>query len=104
MAGLELFHDVGRDGAAELGAALDGQAIDDAELDLAGLDLVGQQGLQDVLGHAGDHGADAVTAAYADDDLVKLGIIYKVALVLHGLDARELALDDFFKLLTGLFG
>ena len=104
MASLELFHGIGRNGAAQLSAALDGQAIDDAELNLAGLDLICQQRLKDVLTHTGNHRADAVAAANADDDLIELGIIDKIALILHCLNASQLALDYFFKLLTSLFG
>ena len=97
MAGFQLLHDVGRDCAAELGAALDGQAVDDAELDLAGLYLVRKQNLKGVLRHAGDHRADAVAAAHADNQLVELGIINKIVLRLHIHDTLALALYYCFK-------
>ena len=97
MALLELLHDVGRNRTAELGAALDGQAVDDAELDLAGLYLVCEQNLKCVLRHAGDHRADAVAAAHADNELVELGIINKIVLRLHIHDTLALTLYYCFK-------
>ena len=102
MALFQLFHHVRRDCAAELGAALDGQAVDYAELHLARLDLVRKQGFERVLRHAGDHRADAVAAAHADDELIQLGIIDKVVLRLHVCNAFPLALDDCFKLIQDL--
>ena len=104
MAGFQFLHDIGRNGAAQFGAALNGQAINHAELNLARLYLVCQQGFQYMLTHTGNHGADAVAAAHADDDFIQLGIIHKIALFLHGLNAGKLAFDYFFKLFTSLFG
>ena len=94
---LELLHHVGRDRAAERGAAFDGQAVDHAERNLAGLYLVGQQRFQRVLRHAGDHRADAVTAAHADNQLIQLGIINKIVLRLHIHDTLALAFYYCFK-------
>ena len=97
MALLQLFHNVGRDCAAEFSTALDGQTVDHAELHLAGLYLVCQQNLQRVLCHAGDHRADAVAAAHADDQLVQLGVINKIVLRLHIHDTLALALYNCLK-------
>ena len=97
MALLQLFHNVRRNGTAEFSTALDGQTVDDAELYLAGLNLVCQQNFQRVLGHAGDHRADAVAAAHADDQLVQLGVINKIVLRLHIHDTLALALYNCFE-------
>ena len=104
MAGLQLFQRIGRDCAAQLGAALNGQAVNHAELYLARLDLVGKQHFQRVLRHAGNHRADAVAAADADNDFIQLGIIDKVALPLHILNTSQLALNDPFKFGTDFLG
>ena len=97
MALLQLFHNVRRDCAAEFSTALDGQTVDHTELYLAGLHLVCQQNLQRVLCHAGDHRADAVAAAHADDELVQLGVINKIVLRLHIHDTLALALYHCFE-------
>ena len=97
MALFELLHHIGRDGAAQLSATLDGQPVYHTELHFPRLDLVGQQGLERVLRHAGDHRADTVAAAHADDELVKLCIVNKVILCFHIRDARKLAFYHCFK-------
>ena len=97
MALFELLHHVGRDRAAKLSAAFDGQAVDHAKRNLAGLYLVGQQRFQCVLRHAGNHRADAVTAAHADNQLIQLGIINKIVLRFHIKNTLALALYHCFK-------
>ena len=53
--------------------------------------------LKGVLRHTGDHRADTVAAAHADNQLVQLGVINKIVLRLHIHDTLALALYYCFK-------
>ena len=92
MAGLEFGQHVVGDGLVLGHPVLDGQPVDLFKDHPAGLHLVLQQVGDDPLGLVGDAGADAVAAADADHDLVEAAVIDKVALLLHPLDALQLAL------------
>ena len=103
MAGLQLFENIVGNCLVCGNTVFDGKTVNNLKFNLACLYLVGKHVFENSCALLGDDGADAVAAADADNDLVELFIVDKIALSLDCIGTVTLLTNESFKFFNCVF-
>ena len=82
-----------------LHTVLDGEAVDHLEDNLAFRNFIREHIGKDSLCCRSDGGADAVATANADDDLILLGIVYRISCGIDTIYSLQLLSEELLKML-----